>query len=320
MVDYDAMERLRIQGKKSSSIVIVGFILFVLGVIFSTFSGVIVQLFLSFISDGDIEDGFVRLLAFVCVLIGCVLVVVGMRKKKAARRCFMRIYKPSCLVPLIKEMFEGVSYFPNEGFSEEIFKQIPLICLGDRYRSYDYMEGVYHGIYFQQAAVKTWTPDEKKRDEIGFGGTWLIADFGKKFDYDVKIVNHFFSGEKIGTGYTKVDTENVKFNKVYGVYAKDPHEAFYIVTPQVMEACLWAADYFRANPLMFCFVDNKLHIAFSQYEGFFDPSFDEPVTEENIRKQVMQGVSLFTIIIDCFCLPFYEGYFNGAEVKDDVIS
>lgn len=86
-----------------------------------------------------------------------------------------------------------------------------------------------------------------------------------------------------------VETESVAFHQKFAVFAEDPHNAFYILTPQVMEQILAFAE-FAQEPVYLVFCGSSLHVAIQQFRNPFGALVDIPVEEQ--RKRIVQDSEL----------------------------
>ena len=114
----------------------------------------------------------------------------------------------------------------------------------DKYHSNDYISAKYKEINFECADVHI---EEEYRDSDGdtsyttiFKGQWFIFDFNKNFKANIQICEKSFRGTKRGVFfsnevYEKVKMEDVDFNSMFKIYAENELDAFYILTPNMME-------------------------------------------------------------------------------------
>ena len=64
----------------------------------------------------------------------------------------------------------------------------------------------------------------------------MVFDFNKKFVANMYVVSkNFLSSSITKSTLSKVKLEDTEFNKLFNVYSGLEHDAFYILTPSLME-------------------------------------------------------------------------------------
>ena len=85
-----------------------------------------------------------------------------------------------------------------------------------------------------------------------FNGRMLVFDYpGKKVGTTRIYSDAFYYLPKDDiTKNNKVEMESDKFNQIFRVYAEDPHDAFYLLTPHFMETypfCIYSFSNYKGN-------------------------------------------------------------------------
>ena len=105
----------------------------------------------------------------------------------------------------------------------------------------DYIKASYRGVGLElcdlmlEEEVRETTTDSDGNstsdtsNKIVFVGQWLILDFHKELSADLGVF------EGLRKRYDQIETENAEFNKRYGISCDSVHDAFYILTPNMME-------------------------------------------------------------------------------------
>lgn len=126
-----------------------------------------------------------------------------------------------------------------------------------------------------------------------FLGPWLICDFGRKPECVVSVStrSHYFSNQK-----RIVIIDNEQFSKRFCVNAKDPREAFKILTPQMMETISAVADKSGGQVYISFMPDGKMHIGIDTRRSLFDAKKCRDV--EEIRQKFSEELHRLTDIID----------------------
>lgn len=101
----------------------------------------------------------------------------------------------------------------------------------------------------------------------------------------------------------RVEMENVDFNKVFKVYANNDVEAFYLLTPQIMETMIDACA-IKRSVVNFAFTKNKLVINFNTNSDSLRIPFDKMGKEDRdeMLKEARREMEFIVRLIDIFNL------------------
>jgi hypothetical protein len=161
----------------------------------------------------------------------------------------------------------------------------------------DLVEGAYKGVNFSFSDIhlKHETGSGKNRKvQTRFKGQWLIVELKKEIPWSVELRH------KSGKVKSDIETENIEFNKTFQILTRDPHTAFYILTPHFMEYIKNAKR--RSDSQMFMKFDRRhVHIALHSGRDLFEPFGKKLFAMENIanlRMQMTWDVNYITGIID----------------------
>ena len=182
-----------------------------------------------------------------------------------------------------------------------------MLDTGDRFNSNDYISGIYKNIKFEQSDIHMERKHEEK-DEDGnkktvwetiFRGRLMAFDFNKKFKANIRVSSRHFGANSLpwNKKFFNVKMEDIEFNKHFTVYAESEHDAFYILTPQFMEKLQDITKKLNCN-IMFCFVDNRLHIAIDNNEDSFEYNVFKPINEQEIEESIVKDIKLITRFVD----------------------
>ena len=215
---------------------------------------------------------------------------------------FKTKYKEMFVQSNLEGVFDNLNYQPNIGISRDIIKNTQMMQMGNRYHSNDYIEADYNGVHFIQSDVciqeETQDSENRSHTETYFRGRWMIFDFNKEFKANVQVVQNGFKHSKrkrfFGKEeekYKKVEMEDVTFNKEFKIFAQNEHDAFYILTPQMMERIRNIANNIEGY-LILCFIDNTLHVGIHTNRDSFEPSMMKEIDPE-VEKQKIINEKLF---------------------------
>lgn len=226
----------------------------------------------------------------------------SLKKKANITSDFKKIYKNTFVVNVLKDNFDNVVYHPLEGYDKTSVKNMGLVTLGDRFSSEDLLQGSYKGVNFSQSDVVV---EEEHESDDGttvitlFKGRMFTFVFPKKDVVGVKVFsNNFMNKDKRinGNKYEKVAFEDVEFNKKFKVYAANEHDAFYVLTPNMMENIKKIFSVYGNVSLHIA--DGILYLGFNTYRDTFDADYRKPLSYPTEKTRIEGDVQVIKDIID----------------------
>lgn len=233
------------------------------------------------------------------------------------RRTYVNEYKQGLVRTSLNEMFSDVAFFPSAGIPWETVRDTQMMYTGDRFTSNDLITAKYNGIPFTQSDVHI---QEEHTDSDGhtyystvFRGRWIIFDFNKELFRNLQVVSKDFTGDKKKGGflsnlfssksekYEKISFENEAFNKAFTVYGQNQQEAFYVLTPHIMESLLNLKSASR-SPLMLMFVNGQLHVASQTGKDAFEPSVFRKTNVARDKQSIIADIRVITSFADALRL------------------
>lgn len=219
-------------------------------------------------------------------------------------------FKNKYVLSSLNKIFTDLKYFPDKGLHYSVIANTRMMDMGDRYSSNDYFEGKYKNVNVRQADVHI-EEEQETTDSEGnttttwvtiFKGKWMIFDFNKSFTANVQVSQKGFGNSRVNNWgeknkYKKVEMEDVEFNKMFRIYAQNEHDAFYILTPSLMEKIKKLANSVDGKLLM-CFIDNELHIGLYNYKDSFEYNVYKKIDEEKINDDISKDIKVITDFID----------------------
>lgn len=207
----------------------------------------------------------------------------------------------------LSKYFKDLKYLPNGGIREVDIIAYSTLDTADSFSSNDYVSGLYKDIKFEQSDVlirerhEETDADGNTRTvwETIFKGRYMIFDFNKEFKSNVKVVTKRFEANTFpwGKKMSNIKMEDVEFNKMFAIFAENDHEAFYILTPTFMEKMKDIYNKLKV-PIMFCFLNNKLHIAIDNRDDSFEWNVFKPIDENKINEEITKDIELITNFVD----------------------
>ena len=237
------------------------------------------------------------------------IIITAILSSKSTRE-FSLAFKNTFVLTSLKSVFSDLVYEPEKGLNESVISSTGMMYMGDRYSSNDYISGKYKNINVVQADVHI-EEEEETTDSEGnttttwvtiFRGRWMVFDFNKTFKANIQVSQKGFGNSRISNWgakikYKKVMMEDQDFNNKFRIYAQDEHDAFYILTPSLMEKIKRLTSNISAK-LLFCFVDNKLHIGIQNNKDSFEHGVFTKINEEKVVNEISQDIKLITNFVD----------------------
>ena len=167
----------------------------------------------------------------------------------------------------------------------------------------DHIKAVYNGLNIELGDIElideTEDTDEdghtNTRKDTVFKGQWLTCDFGKELAGQVYISEWTKKDRRMMKSNVTMDNE--QFSKRFCVRADHPQEAYYILTPHMMEYILTMADKSGGTVYLSFLRDGKIHIAVKTGRDFFELGKSNANVEE-LRQKYLGELRWFTDMID----------------------
>ena len=229
-----------------------------------------------------------------------------------------KVYKDTFLSGMFGEYFESAHYWGEIGFTKQRVAEFDIYDFSNRFESEDKLSGYYKGVHFEQADVHIWHEDSRNssgntrpgedKDIHYFQGR--MFEFSAKLPYihSLKIYNKLAMDAKNdkrirGSEQNRVQMESMEFNEAFAVYSEDAHEAFYILTPQMMERLMEMYNkYCRINDYSFHnmslhFQGDKLYFALEFYGNAFDPG-KFPISYPEEKAKLKDDIQIIIDLIE----------------------
>lgn len=192
---------------------------------------------------------------------------------------------------VLKESFTDLTYSAN-GLPQERFDSAELYNHYTNYVSNDLIRGRYQGRAFICSDVYINEVRSSGKHTVTvdiFKGHFFIMDISRQIDSLTQVYPKVFIGNDNHSGgffdstpkTEKLKLESVEFNREFVVYCEDGQEAFYLLTPKVMQILL---DLKKRLDLSCSFYDNKLYVAVADENDPFEIALNDPVDQLLISK------------------------------------
>lgn len=200
------------------------------------------------------------------------------RMIQAPGEAYRSLYKRAFVERALGSQFTALRYSPGWALSEPFYSAIQSLFAWNNVHihSEDCMTARYGDIAFEQAEIRV-TGGAEGGNALLFQGRWMSFAFNKQFHSNCFIVQRgspvalrMEKTESNHTPYQAVFMESEDFNERFLVGAPNPHEAFYLLTPQMMERLLHLSSAIEGR-LMFFFMDNRLYVAVRSDTNAYEP-------------------------------------------------
>ncbi len=214
------------------------------------------------------------------------------------RKCYDRFnicFKSRYVLQTLKEVpeFSDLSYESAQGqFSFQELSEIGVVPMGEQslFRTTDRLEGKLGKVAFRSGNITTAEPSASRRQTTPtelFNGQILafsLFDDRKISEGRLQVLPEKASKQMRREAH-RVETENMAFNARFSVYTQDEHNAFYILTPQVIERIMEFAEAAGENVFL-VFEGPCLYVGVQQFRQPFDAFLDIPLEEQ--RKNILE--------------------------------
>ncbi len=237
---------------------------------------------------------------FLFILLFVAVIVFGLRANNKSKE-FKQLYKEHFVAAMLGEFFENPKYIWDVGFTSEAVRSFGLSQLGNRFYSEDYIAGTYKGIPFEQSDVKIQyhTSGKNSHTTTYFSGRMFVFHFtgrnvlpvqifSERFSYRAKPIERF--------KMRKVNMESVNFNKNFDVKAVNEHDAFYVLTPQMMEKLFNLQS--RFGNVALNFTGDTLFLGYNCGMGAFDADMRKPIDYPTEKARMQRDMQVIRDIID----------------------
>lgn len=218
------------------------------------------------------------------------------------------LFKKTFVEAPLQDRFSNVFYDSKRGFEKEVIGNSGIMCLGNQYKSNDYLKGCYKEVNFQRADVIIQQLQRMGKTTYTvtyLHGRWLIFEFNKRFQFDLQIIGKGFPmAYKKSTIFAeaeerrhRIELEDMEFNEMFEIYCQDDHEAYYILTPHFMSML---KNMYRSmdGAIMLGFIHNELHVAIHNNRDAMEPKLFQEIDFNLVKEEVDKEIDVIINIID----------------------
>ena len=227
----------------------------------------------------------------IVIVLFIALMFLGIKLDGDVGNKYKEIYKRLFVEEPLRKNFDRVYYNWKEGLTEPVVESFGLCNMGNRFRSEDHIIADYNGIHFEISDVYVAhhsSSGKSSHTTIYFKGRMMVFNFPDKMVDSVKIFSRNFKHRRnswIGQKPNKVEMESAQFNKDFDVLCSNEHDAFYLITPQLIEKLEQLQSKYKSIAIHIC--GNNAFVGFNEpHNNAFDPksNFKETSYPEEMEK------------------------------------
>lgn len=197
------------------------------------------------------------------------------------------IFKDEILTNMFKEAIPDIVYNPKSGLPQNVVYSTNFLKRADRYHSEDYLSGAVEGVDFISSDVKL----EERHVQHTKNGTrvYYVAYFiGRvfRFEFNKEFVGSLFvleSGHPFTKGHSKVELESIDFNKKFKTFATEEITAFYVLTPDIIEA-ITHLEQRHPGRIGLSFQGDHLYVAINNNKDTFELQLFRKIDEAMVNE------------------------------------
>ena len=235
----------------------------------------------------------------VIVVISVIIFITCINNKS---KIFSSFYKEEVVDEIIHAFCPNATYSPNNGVSEELFRNSALFTSPDRYHAEDLIEGcldktsfICSEVHAEERRARSTKNGVQYYWEDIFKGFLFIADFHKEFQGETTVLRDSFF--KIKMGASRVKMENPDFEKVFDVFSTNQIEARYLITPSMMERMLKLDSNFKKG-VTISFRNSMILVAIPDSKNRFEADVWSSLSDMNILKSDFAVLQSLLDIVD----------------------
>lgn len=240
------------------------------------------------------------------IVAGLVIAIIAGVIRNGRKSTIKKQLSDNLVKSALEDVFDNVIYEPFKAMPSSLVweSDMMLPVSFNTVEGSDHIKASYKGLDIEMGDVSLVDSGEIYNDETQmyekvestvFRGQWLVCDFGRELVSDVKLAARSRADRALKKASIK--TENEEFNKRFTIVSDNEQEAFYILTPHMMEYIMSMADKGGGEVYMSFLRKGKLHIAVKTNRDFFEMGSGSPDAAA-LRRKFTGEIRYFTDLID----------------------
>ena len=218
----------------------------------------------------------------VIVVISVIIFITCINNKS---KIFSFFYKEEVVDEIIHVFCPNATYSPNDGVSEDLFRNSGLFTSPDRYHAEDLIEGcldktsfICSEVHAEERRARSTKNGVQYYWEDIFKGFLFIADFHKEFQGETTVLRDSFFKIKMGASRVKM-------------------EARYLITPSMMERMLKLDSNFKKG-ITISFRNSTILVAIPDSKNRFEADVWSSLNDMSILKSDFAVLQSLLEIVD----------------------
>lgn len=240
------------------------------------------------------------------MIVFVVAIVTGVMKDHKGKALVKEKMSATVIPDALSEVFQNVQYFPQKLISKDIIEKTDMGFPFSHFEGVfgsDLIRAKYKDVSIEMSDIYIYdeTTDSEGHSSMHkkFKGSWLICDFKKRLSADV-IVSENKKQKK--PSKKTILTDNDAFNNKYTVRSEHPEEAFYVLTPHMMEFMLQMDEKADGQTYFHFMREGKVHIAIDSDRDLFEVNKVQSKDYDALKQQIKDEVQYIVDIIDALQL------------------
>ncbi len=224
------------------------------------------------------------------------------------RRRYKKLYNSVIVRNSLERYFEVEEFNSDYGIPKQLIDSTNMIRTGNGYKTDDLITGKYKDIFFMQSDVLMQdragvSEYFASRSVTYFKGRWMVFEFNKRFKCDLMVFEKalMLTGKKhmlfLKNDIEKIEFESAQFNSHFDAYTNNQTEAFYVMTPHMMEAVESLRESTH-GALLLCFKNNMLHVGVNCGKWAFEPPIFHKIDVASVGEEIDSDIRLITQFVD----------------------
>lgn len=239
----------------------------------------------------------------ISVILGVILLGII---REAAKKKATQAFESEVMPKIVQAVFgEDAKFSDKEGWNKDYLEAYKLFDFGNIYESDTKISAKYKDVFFSVANVVSGQRSSNGKSSSTtyyFKGLVAVYEFHKDFkgSLEIREEEHGYGRSLVYKKTDKVEFEDIVFNEQFNVYAADKEAAFYVVTPQFIEAFKEIKKRVPGT-LIFCIQSDRLIIAIEGASNVFSFASARKDGEAFVQK-LIEEILPFRWFVDMFRL------------------
>lgn len=196
---------------------------------------------------------------------------------------------------VLGEYFDDFTYEPEGYFNEHLFDDVDMALPGyNRLSANDFITATYkdHKLKICDLTLEEVYNDGKHTHTTTvFQGPFIEATYDKDIKIPVTVAKDKFTLFK-----KSIDTESEEFNNRFNVYSDSEHDAFFILTPHMMERVAKVND-LAGDDIFINFNIGKLYFAIDNHHNNFELDMSQKSVDD-IKQDFKKDMDYILEVLD----------------------